>query len=446
MEITRSALAGRLMSGQNQNKLFYSVFGYAQELSFDDYLHEYNRNGMAKRIIDASVSYTWNKFPAIVESEPPSNGASAFEEAVNRLSECHKLPQLLKQADTLACIGRYSVVVIGDNEKPDAPLRKGGNVAYINAYSEKQAQIDMWDTDTKSPRYGLPETYRISVQGEGGGSTSYRIHHSRVIHIADGTLESRVYGTPKLKPAYNFLQDLTKISGASAEMFYLGAYHGLALNVDPERTLTDEAARAMDDELQKYASKLQRHLRLTGVDVQQIASTVADPRGNFDVLIQLISAASGIPTRILLGSEQGQLASSVDEDMFLSMIAGRQSAFAENVVLRPLIDRLIEYELVPKAAGGYKIEFEPLLERRKSELIADGARMVQAARQAVGPGGEISEVLTRKELREAFGLPAEMPESDWSPSGSYDEILDELPMHEKQSKGLFARWRGEGEK
>ena len=68
--------------------------------------------------------------------------------------------------------------------------------------------------------------------------------------------------------------------------------------------------------------------------------------------MKLISAASGIPLRIMTGSERGELASTQDDGNWASRIEERQLHFAEPMILRPLIDRLIELRALPEPSDG----------------------------------------------------------------------------------------------
>jgi len=382
--MTRTELAGRQLNSTGTLRMLDATFGYPNTLGYDMFYDAYRRIGVARRIISAYVDFTWRKPPKITDNKAL---AAAFVDL--------NINETLKRADTLACIGRYSVLVISD-----------GDVPMITAYSEKQAQVETWDTEPTSSRYGLPETYRITVRGEGTDIVGHTIHHSRVIHIADDLIDNAIYGTPKLEAVYNYIHDLYKVVGSSAEMYWLGAYQGLVFNIDREKELllTDEAIADMDRSIEEYYSKLRRNLKLYGAEVHSLPSVTPNPSGIVDVLVQLISAGRGIPTRIFWGSEQGQLASSTDRDMWLSKIAGRQETFAGAVVLKPLIDRLVDFGYLP--GGDYTIAWPTLIERDAGEVVADGAKVIQAVRDYVGADGNIGSMLNPDEVRKILGLEA----------------------------------------
>ena len=66
------------------------------------------------------------------------------------------------------------------------------------------------------------------------------VHASRVIHVAEDILDDEVYGIPRLEPLYNYLDDLLKVVGGSAEMFWLDAKRRLVFSLRDEYTTSPE--------------------------------------------------------------------------------------------------------------------------------------------------------------------------------------------------------------
>ena len=93
----------------------------------------------------------------------------------------------------------------------------------------------------------------------------------------------------------------------------------------------------------------------------------------------MISAATGIPKRILTGSERGELSSSQDKDEWMAYVQSRREEYAEPLILRPFIDRCIEYGILPKATTeGYTIKWEDLFAISESERVAMGKGRAEA--------------------------------------------------------------------
>ena len=60
----------------------------------------------------------------------------------------------------------------------------------------------------------------------------------------------------------------------------------------------------MKDQIADYIHGFNRSLTLQGVKANVLSQSPSDPKGIVDVLIQSISGGSGIPVRILTGSER----------------------------------------------------------------------------------------------------------------------------------------------
>ena len=120
-------------------------------------------------------------------------------------------------------------------------------------------------------------------------------------------------------------------------------------------------------------------MKTRGVTVSDLGSEVVDPAGPFGVIIGLIAAATGIPQRILLGSERGELASSQDASNWAGAIASRQLNFAEPTILRPLIDRFIQWgALPPPSARALQVVWDALFELNDQERAMIGVAWADA--------------------------------------------------------------------
>jgi hypothetical protein len=199
--------------------------------------------------------------------------------------------------------------------------------------------------------------------------------------------------------------------GGGAETYWLNARGGLHVNTDPAaRPMTDEEQGKLKQHVEELQHQLRRTLFTSGMEVKPLSPTVADPRGTFDVIIKLLSSATGIPQRILTGAEAGQLASSQDDKNFADRIQERQLDYAEPVLLRPLADRLIEAGILPVPEGGqYRVEWGSLADPDEAERAATTDRWATAAQKFAQAGG----IITPAEVRERyFDLPAEIPETE----------------------------------
>lgn len=417
--LTRSGLAavfGRQFGG---NRNVWDEYGYLRrDLTFKDYFARYERQDIARRIINMPAEDTWHAAPAISDDEDPEQ-QSPFERSWGALVRRHQVWNRFEKADRLAGIGHYAVILIGlrGQNRLDQPARPVGgpdDVVFLKPYSEQSAAIDAFVETPTDPRYGEPEYYEIDLASDERMSLKSRkvkVHHSRVIHVAEDTLEDEVYGAPRLQHVYNLLMDLEKVVGASAEIFYRAAWGGKQFDLDPELQLAPEDEKNMAEELDEYQHKLRRFIRTRGVKVTDLTGQMGDPRPSFLVIQDLISAATGIPQRILFGSERGQLASEQDTTAWRSRIQQRQRKFAEPVVVRPFVDRLIGLNVLTQPnEGHYEVKWPPITGQTQLDRIREVALMARANRdhaQAMLP-----EIYSAEELRERSGLKREMPNGE----------------------------------
>jgi hypothetical protein len=368
--------------------------GYPEENpSFEDYMVRYKRGDIATRIVDAYPDATWKEFPTIVPEKDKEKLLAQIKERVNKglyfvpeeteitktfnsLVTKLKLQNLINRADKLAGVGHYAVLFLGFNDvslKEDMTNPVGGvdkkkkgkklELKYVQPYSEGRAKIKTVVTDVGDERFGEPEIYTITVGNdedstktlstEKSSGITMDVHWTRIIHMAEFLLEDNYLSTPRLERVWNRLIDLDKIVGGSAEMFWQGAFPPLNFKMDPNTNFGPAEKTAMKEEIKKMVNGLQRYTRMIGVDMQSVTPIVASPKDHFDVQLQLISGAEAIPRRILVGSEQGKLASDQDQENWSERVSERQLNYAGPQIVRPLVDRLQLVGVLP--AGDYEV-------------------------------------------------------------------------------------------
>jgi hypothetical protein len=184
------------------------------------------------------------------------------------------------------------------------------------------------------------------------------VHWSRVIHIADELMEDDIFGTPRMMNVYNLIAGLHLVAGGSGEMFWRGAFPGLAFILDSEAELDPgQTSTDLNTEINNYIHDLNRTMKLQGMDVKNLAPQVADPSKHVEVLITLIAGAREIPKRILVGAERGELGGDRDENAFNKKVVERQTNYCDPMMVRQFIDRLISFEILTKPKNGYEVKF-----------------------------------------------------------------------------------------
>ncbi len=354
--VARKKLAASLGRSFNGERDLYEALGYDLTISFQQYFGRYSRQDIAKRVVEAYPNATWRGRPSVYSPSDAGEGGK-FTQAWDRMARDHRIYHYFTRVDTLAGIGEYAVLLMGFQEpgpvNMEQPVERASKLLFLAPYSQQNAEIAEIDEDPTSPRYGLPHIYKINMATETSSQArkdragtaltrSRRVHWTRVLHIAEGLLEDEIYGTPRLKAVFNRLEDLARVVGGSGEMFWKGAFPGYAFMAKEGADWDDQTIDEFTDELEEYFHGLRRFLRLSETEIKDMAMQVADPSKHVDIYLTLISGATGIPKRILTGSEAGELASSQDENNWNSRVEERRIDFAEPVILRPFIRRLGE--------------------------------------------------------------------------------------------------------
>jgi hypothetical protein len=230
------------------------------------------------------------------------------------------------------------------------------------------------------------------------------VHYTRIVHLAEDTLDSPMYGAPRLLSVFNLLDDLAKVVGGSAEAFWLIANRGMQADIDKEMELDASDAENLQVELEEYQHQLRRFIRTRGVKITELGSQAPAPKETFGMLIDLIAATTGIPQRILMGSEAGALASAQDRANWAERITERRDNFALPMVLRPFVDSLVNCGVLPEYTK-LRVDWpEAFIQNplEKSQTSAQQARsIVNLSRQADGG----FPLVTREEARIVLNLP-----------------------------------------
>lgn len=408
---SRARLAGIAGVGFAGDRDIWTEAGYRTDLEYEHYRAVYDRQDIGGKIVDLPAMDTWRRGYEIRDGvfapggEDTSRTDTEFVVSFRALDARVGIRAALSKGDRISGIGRYGVVFLGfddvGREEWKNPVKTEGErrLVYLRAFAEGRATIASFVRDATSADFGLPETYEINFGDDIGTAL---VHYSRVLHIADDPIDDEVYGTPRLQRVYNRLYDLLKVVAGSSESFWQTMNRGLHADVRDDAELDPDDESALEEELDEYYHGLRRYIRTSGIDINPLGTDTADPSGMFNVLVSLISAASDIPQRILIGSERGDLASTQDESNWNKVVSDRQANHAEPNILRPLIDRLVTYGVIPAPESGeYSVEWRSLYERSDVE-IAEIADKVAGAVQKVAPAGSPDLVITPDEFRTRY--------------------------------------------
>lgn len=354
----------------------YTALGYPKTITWQNYWARYGRQDIAKAIIDRPVKASWKGDIEIIENIDKNE--TPFEKTWNEIYTRLKLKSLFIRADKLTGLGRYSVIFLGLNDTQsveglEKPVNKtnGLKLLYVKALSEEIAQIDTYEENSSNERYGLPLTYNITIKS-GEKTKTIKVHYTRIIHLVEEPLEDEIYGTPRLQAVYNRLMDLEKLIGGDAEMFWRGARPGYTGEVQPDYQMTAEMLADLKTQIDEFENNLRRILINEGVKYNALAQQIADPLSHVDAQMQMISAVTGIPKRILTGSERGELSSAQDKLEWISYVISRREEQNEPNILRPFIDKCIEIGVLPKPSNPYMVRWDKLFSLSDKEKVDIG--------------------------------------------------------------------------
>jgi hypothetical protein len=413
---SRMDMANQLGKSYGGDRDLSQALGYKKELTYDDYWLKFKRGDISKTIVSKPVDAVWGNPPIVTEDD--SKVVDANEDSLRNqwaaiVKEFSIYSQLIR-LDKLLGLGHFAVLLLGfdDSEDFSTPLNtEDSNLLYIQPYGEGSAQIVSFEDNKNDPRYGLPKLYNLQIVHHNAITTGMpmqqlspiRVHHTRVLHVVEDPLESPVYGTPRLEALFNRLEDLQKLMGGSAEMFWRGARPGYAAKAQTDTTFGPDGKKDMQDQFDEYENNLRRWLTLEGVDVQDLAPQVSSPKEHVDIQMMVISIVTGIPKRILTGSERGELASTQDEKIWNGLIKTRMTTFAEPQILRPLIDKLIVCNVLTTEKDDYIVRWPKMSamgEKEKADISKTRSQAIAEYLKAPG-----ADMLVPPEiwLRDEFG-------------------------------------------
>lgn len=454
------SLAYHGLTHDGRRDLYHSA-GYPRVLTVGHYRAEFERGGIAERLIDIFPRAVWASGPiSVFENEDPDI-ITPFEAQFDELATRMGLWEKMRRAHTLAAQGHYSAILIGVAQDKDLskPLTKvpptstsAARVIYIKTFAEDRAQVEKLVEDESDPRFGQPLTYRIKIGGtadlQSDGYVSriatttatkeVIVHWTRVVHFAQGLLEDDIYGIPFLRAIFNYLIDLQKIVSAGGEGAWNRADPGIQFDLDPEFPFSidggadgnptfEEVTKDLRIQIRERQDGLRKDLMTSGVKMKELQTPVQNFGQNADSVVGLICATKRIPQRLFKGSEEGKLASEKDRSNWNDNV-GMEMATVGATHIRMLIDRLVEhgYLIRPKE---YEMAWPIVRDLTELEKASLAEALSRANQNQFKAGGGL--IYHANEIRDKVGDPARDEELEEDGQGdddaedtSDDDLLD----------------------
>lgn len=382
--------AGEQFDGK---RMVDEILGYPQNPDVNTFRSYYDDRAIASVIVDRPANDSWRENPIIKDG---SDGESDFVNEWEALVKKHKIYNQLERLDRLTGIGRFGALLMGfddaDSDSQDQPLDDPSQLLYIRPYSEENVDIDKIQGEMGEERFGYPLTYDFDLSDNEHDYTfnvelgNKNIHYSRVLHVAEGLLDNEIYGEPRLQKVLNRLCDLDKLIGAAPEAFWQQAAKGYHVKEQEEAELEEQDFEEIAEEFRSYLHGFKRVISSSGADVKELAgATDVDPSNPFDIVISVIAAKTGIPKRVLLGSERGELSSTQDRKNWFDRVHNRRVNYVQPVILEPFIDRILKYDIIsPPKNGTYEIEWPNLWQPNRLEQAEIMNKKASALKSASG--------------------------------------------------------------
>jgi hypothetical protein len=445
--IARSEYLWRLMD--DPRKDINEECGYPYLPTVFMYRQWYDREGIATRVVDLYPDECWAIFPSLKENDrrTKTNFEKMWEDMVDD-------PEInpwtyLHCVDRLSGIGAYGILLLGlddgkelwepvpgilEDGTADPNYKKEHQLKYLKAFDQTLVWVSAYEQDPHNPRFCQPLYYQVkftdplllasSVQPSLIDYTIKTIHWTRVVHIADNRMSSKVFGVPRLQPVLNRMFDCRKILGGSGEMFWRGAVPLWAFETPPELgTNVNLDLKSVDEQMALMQNSLQRYIGLTGMRARSLAPQVSSPEPMMSEQYKAICCTIRAPMKIFLGSESGHLASGEDAKSWIRRVKGRQGNYIDPYIIRPFVNRLVLCRVLPKP-NKYTVVWDDLIALSDEEKANVALKKSQAMFQYVT--GKVESVLPLREYLTLY-------------QGMTPDVADSIIAEVTKNKTLFSK-------
>lgn len=415
----RRVLAGRelfvrqfAMAGSNDAKRLkaWDEYGFKPTLTFDDLYKMYSRGGVAFGAVTKLVSRCWLNAPEVIEGEKDDTdeAVTEWETATAKVLSKVNAWDVWKEVDRRRLVGRYAALILrfADNKDFDQPVTTGRKVLVecvpVWASALKAGDVDQ---DQQSERYGKPKFWTYTpVDYAGNPMSPVEIHSDRLFIVGDPSPGAIAF----LEPVYNALVSLEKVEGGSGESFLKNAARQISINYDPEVDLVEAAKHygmelpafkaQFDDAVRKLNRANDMAMMTQGATVTPLVTQVADPEPTYRVNLQTVAAGVDIPSKILVGQQTGERASTEDERYMSARCQSRR----DSELSREITDfiRHLQRCGVVDAKDEIVTVWTSLLELTGAEKLATSKTMAEINTSAMDQG---QAAFTVDEIRAAAG-------------------------------------------
>jgi hypothetical protein len=431
----------------SDRKNIYDSCDWPEEPTIDIFAKYWERDPIAARVVELYPKEVFRHKLSIYEDSNPEV-STEFEVALKlidvalqggstyiAINNTQPLQNIMREAYIQLGIGGYAITVIGFNdglplheplegtiEENSLPMEyneesKSWNalqeepkkhpqhtyvhnakaeplqVTYMQVYNAFEAQIVQIETNRTSSRYGKPIMYNVTMRSEYGYENirSERVHWTRVVHHAESKR-----AISRMLPVLNNIVNIQRMSGASAVGYWRNGMQGVSVETQPNFAGDPRVnVEGVKQQLEDYFEDFQRQIVSSGFTIKTIAAAIMDPEKFIEVQKLLICIKMECPVRIFNGSERGELASGQDADLWENRIMGIANQEATPTVVQPILDRLIEVQVLPVPELGYTAEWEA---NERSETVSADIASKRTTTMSTYVNGGVNQLMGEKDF------------------------------------------------
>lgn len=414
----RSLLASA-MTDQKHDHFF--DFGFPDQITFPQLYRMWDRNSLATAGVSRIASTIWRDDPAIHAGED-THQETAQEAAIRQHFENRRLWSKMADAYQRSLVGDFAIAIlrVADGRQWNEPVGRVPGVSglwdIIPAW-ESQIEVADWDQDPTSLRYGEPAMYQFNeVQVDDGRTRgavrSLSIHPDRVLVLSS---TGDMFGRSVLRAGFNDLITYEKVIGSGGEGFWKAARSSLSLDVSPDVRLADladtlgvsvaELPDKIDDVVADWIAGYDKSLMLQGIKPTSIGVTLpSNPEQYYNGPLQAFAASIDCPSKVLIGNQTGERASTEDMKSWQATCASRRNREVMPV-LRDMVQRLQIWGALP--VSDWVVQWSDLTEPTGADKLAGAKTMAEINAASVGLGDT---PFSAAEIREQAGFEAETPD------------------------------------
>lgn len=415
----RMLAANPTMGLDTKRSTAWCEYGFKEDLTFDDLYRLYRRGGIAHGAVRKIIGTCWLSNPEIIEGEKAdeTRKVTAWERKAKAVFT-HRFWRAFADADLRRLVGRYSGILlhIRDNQDWNLPATRGKGLEKITVAWAGSLEPSEWDTGLNSRTYGQPKMWQYVERLANGSTRRVDVHPDRVFILGDYSTDAIGF----LEAAYNAFVSLEKVEGGSGESFLKNAARQLGINFDKEidfnnlASLYGVSVSELQEKFNEAAVEVNRGndtlLTTQGATVTPLVTSVADPSPTYNVNLQTAAAALDIPTKILVGMQTGERASTEDQRYFNARCQSRRGDLSFDI--EDLCDKLVELGILD-AVPQKTVIWDDLNASTDAEKLASAKLMADINSASIATG---EQPFTGEEIRVAAGY-----EGAPEPLGENDE-------------------------